>query len=340
VSFLKNLKEKAKDFTGLGLNAQEEYARAYEKGVLLQKYQDAMALFERAAAKFEQDGNKGMARRARANGALYSLVNGGGHAVVPRAISALEGLDEIEHIGSQHEVVPVAPMVAELRALNREGLAQSASDRASRIEHYREASNLLMPLGNEPLQFAEYLSLTGPVSKYSSRGLYYLGFSDYHSAFASVNASPEEAHNFLQKALGSFRAAGAEEMAKKTSGYIENVKSKRHCWMCGREMQGEGLFYEYYPTDAGSYQQSLIEQLEQDTGMLDREGHVTLCTVCGQAVENQADKYATMRAQEVREWAEAEFAHVATRINDIVEEVNNINNRIRELQRAAHTHSG
>ncbi len=340
MSFLKSFKEKAKDLTGLGLNAQEQYSRAYEKGVLLQKYQDAAGLFEKAAAKFSDDGNTVMAKRAHANAALYSLVGGGGYAVVPTVISALEGLEEIEHIGSQREMVRVAPIVAELRALNRESLAQSASDRASRIEHYREASNLLMPLGNEPLQFAEYLSLTGPVSKYFSRAVYYQGFADYHSAFASVNASPEEAHNLLQKALGSFRSAGAEEMEKKTAGYIENVKSKRHCWMCGREMQGEGLFYEYYPTETGVYQRGLVEQLEQDTGMLDREGHVTLCTVCGRAVENQADKYATMRAQEVREWAESEFAHVASRINEIVDAVNNINDRIRELQRTAHTHSG
>src|SRR5437773_1128200 len=62
---------KVKRTTGLGLNQNELYVRAFEKGVLLNKFQDAADTFDKAAKKFTESGEQMMATQAIANGLLY-----------------------------------------------------------------------------------------------------------------------------------------------------------------------------------------------------------------------------------------------------------------------------
>ncbi len=90
-------------------------------------------------------------------------------------------------------------------------------------------------------------------------------------------------------------------------------------------MQGKDIFYRYYPASIEKYHSNLIGNLKRDGGMVDKPGYVTLCTVCGSAIETQADKYATVRANEVREWAAPIFENHNNRINDLVEAVNRLN---------------
>ena len=65
--------------------------------------------------------------------------------------------------------------------------------------------------------------------------------------------------------------------------------------------------------------------------MIDNAGHVSVCTVFGSAIENQEDRYATMRADEVRVWADQLF----NQTNDVL---TNHNERLRALERVAHRH--
>src|ERR1035438_9453518 len=66
--------DKVKGVTGVGLNPDESYHRAFEKGVLLGDYQAAGDLFAKAAAKYEEAGQSDEVHRARANQCLYSFV--------------------------------------------------------------------------------------------------------------------------------------------------------------------------------------------------------------------------------------------------------------------------
>jgi len=127
---------------GIGLNSNEQYNRAYQKGVLLQppNYSEAAKQFAAASEKYLKEGNQGMAQRAQANALLYELVATGNQTLVPDTIKALEPLPEIERLGSQTEMVPTNPIVVELTALSYEIQANKDESNESKAQKYREAS--------------------------------------------------------------------------------------------------------------------------------------------------------------------------------------------------------
>lgn len=333
MSLLGKVKQGLKDATGIGLSADEQYKRAYEKGVFIQDYKAAVENFSRAAEKFAEpkSANPIMAQRARANAAVYALLADKGRSRLAEVIGALESVPEIEQIGSDKETTRTAPWVTELKALELEFVGESAQSSGDKKTAYAQASDLLMGLGTGPLVFADKIDAPGPKDRALLRACYDGALSDYHAALTEVLVSPPNAHDYLQKAAVRFRQANAPDWSGKVDNYIEQVKAKRHCWMCGREMQGRNIFYEYYPAKTEEYNRRMVQTAGEDSAMLDTEGSVTLCTVCGSAVERQADTYATKRANEVREWA----APILRSLGDALE---NHNQRLNRLESVAHHH--
>lgn len=332
MGFFGKLKDKVKDTTGLGLNATEQYNRAYEKGVLLTNYDTAAKNFEAASEKFSKDGNTQMAQRASANARLYSLLATRDCATISSVAQALEQLPEIETIGRQNEMTPTKPVVTELRALHLQFQGDNAADSVQKAALYKQAGETMMQLGYGSPQLAEKLGLNGPMDKCATRALYCMGLSDYHNALAVVLESPELAHDALQRASSLFRQAKDDSYQKQMDGYIDAVQAKRHCWMCGREMQGRDFFFKYYPTTVEKYHHHLIESRKEDTGMLDTAGSVTLCTICGEAIEAQADRYALQRMKELREW-------VAPILENHNDRLKAHDERLTRLESLAHKHS-
>ncbi|MCX5753119.1 MAG: hypothetical protein NTW97_05670 [Candidatus Krumholzibacteria bacterium] len=334
MGFLDKMKESVKDATGIGLNAQQQYERAYQKGVLLQppKYQDAIKEFHSATEKFLKDGNKAMADRATANACLYQLVVNPDRESLAKAIQALEGIPEIERIGSQKDMMATPPLITELNAIGEELSARDADDGADKIAKFRKAGDTFMKLGSSPFQFVDKFSTEGPLDKAMNRSIYCMALADYHEGLCLVMESPTRAHDFMQKASIEFRQSMTNDWAEKTGAYVERIKSKRHCWMCSREMQGKDIFYKYYPAKSEKYHHQLVQDLKQDHGMIDSPNSVTLCTICGSSIENQADHYAVMRAQEVKDWVEpilAEYQKV----------LQNHHERLKDLEAVAHRHT-
>jgi predicted nucleic acid-binding Zn ribbon protein len=318
---------------GIGLNAQEQYQRAYEKGVLLQPpdYSAATKHFAKASEMFLQEGDEDMARLAKANAALYELIDKRNLNTLREVIRALEPITEVPCIGSQDEMMQTSLLIAELRSLQCEERAKQCGNYADMTQEYMEAAEGFMKLGYAPLHISERLKLDGPVEKAILRAFYCEGLSDYYSALSVVLSSPVQAHDQMQKAASCFRQAMVTDWSKTVDDYIAKVSSKSHCWMCGREMQGEDVFFKYYPAETEEYHSQLLESSNEDLRMIDNTGHVTVCTVCGSAIENQADRYATMRADEVRAWADQLFQQT----NEVLM---NHSERLRSLERVAHRH--
>lgn len=318
---------------GIGLNAQEQYQRAYEKGVLLQPpdYSSAIKHFSKASEMFLQEGNGDMAKLAKANAALYELINKRDLNTLPEVIQVLGPITEVPCIGSQDEMIQTSLLIAELRSLQYEQQAKKCGNYADMTLEYMNAAEGFMKLGNAPLHISERLRLEGPVEKAMLRAFYCEGLSDYYSALSIIMSSPVQAHDHMQKAASSFRQAMVTDWSKTVDDHIAKVSSKSHCWMCGREMQGEDVFFKYYPAETEDYHTQLLESSNDDLRMIDNAGHVTVCTVCGSAIENQADRYATMRADEVRAWADQLFKQTANVLK-------NHNERICSLERVAHRH--
>lgn len=318
---------------GIGLNAQEQYQRAYEKGILLQPpdYSSGVKHFLKASEMFLQEGNEDMAKLAKANAALYELIDKRNLNALPEVIQVLESITEVPCIGSQDEMIQTSLLVAELRSLQYEQQAKKCDNYVDMTQEYVNAAGGFMKLGNAPLHISERLRLEGPVEKAMLRAFYCEGLSDYYSALSIIMSSPVQAHDYMQKAASSFRQAMVTDWSKTVDDHIAKVSSKSHCWMCGREMQGEDVFFKYYPAKTEDYHTQLLESSNDDLRMIDNSGHVTVCTVCGSAIENQADRYATMRADEVHAWAEQLFEQTKNVLK-------NHDERLHSLERVAHRH--
>lgn len=332
MGLLDRVKQNIKETTGQGLGAQEQYQRAYQKGIFANNYEVAVDNFNKASIKFKEDNNSEMMLRAQANSALYSLLVSWNWESLSEVIAILESLPEMERIGSDKEMVKTGPFAIELKALQLEHQAENTEAIGEKKQAYAQASDLLMALSMERLTFAEKAGPSGPVDKALLRAYYDGALSDYYGALTEVAISPARAHDYLQKSAVRFRQAGAAEWSSKVEAYMDQVKMKRHCWICGREVQGRNIFYQYYPAKVEQYHKKLLETSEGDIGMLDTEGSVTLCTVCGSAIEKQADIYSTKRENEIREWMTPIIQNYEKAIEDHSQ-------RLQQLEKLAHSHN-
>ena len=316
---------------GVGLDAQEQYHWAYQKGVFIKNYGSAAKDFDKAWKKFQEENNSEMALRAQANSALYAVLNSKDRSCLNDLIIKLETLPEIEQIGTETTIVLTGPLVAELKASLLEYQAEQAQSTSEKKQLYSQASDLLMELGTETLSFADKLGTSGPMDKALLRAYYYGALSDYYGALTEAMVSPAHAHDYFQKSAVRFRQAGATDWSAKVEGCLDQIKMKRHCWMCGREMQGRNIYYQYYPASTTMYHKKSLEVSGDDISMLDTENCITLCTVCGSAIEKQADIYALKRADEVREW-------VTPILQNYEKVLDNHASRLRNLESHSHTH--
>ena len=329
MGFLDKMKHGIKDATGLGLDVQEQYKRAYEKGVLVKDYPAAVKNFQKAAEKAQEAGDEETMKRARANAAIYKLLEDHTLDDLHSAIESVGAVSEIEQIGTDQESVQTGPWVAELSALEAEVIAFDNKDLAAKRDGFTKASELYMKVGSTPLAFVERFRQDGPKEKAMERSYYTSAYADYVSAQLAVLTTPQSAEDSLHKASMKFRQAKSDDGAKMSDEYLEKVQAKRHCWMCGREMQGKGIHYFYYPTVVHPFHKELLKSANDDVGMLDNEDSVTICAVCGTAIERQADRYATARANAVREWAAGQFERVDAQLN-------NIESRLSRVESMAH----
>lgn len=331
MGFLDKMKQGIKDATGLGLDVQEQYKRAYEKGVLIKDYAAATKNFSKAAEKAHEAGDEETMKRARANAAVYKLLADKSMSDLRDAIEALEAIPEIEQIGTDQESVPTGPWVAELSAIEAEVNAARNNDLGAKRDGYLKSSELYMKVGSSPILFIEKFLPQGPREKAMDRSYYMSAYADYVSAQLAILTAPQSAEDSLHKASMKFRQAKSDDGAKMSEEYLEKVKAKRHCWICGREMQGHEIHYYYYPATVHPFHKQQVKAANGDVGMVDRDNSVTICTVCGTAIENQANRYATMRAKEVREWAEEKFESVFSKLS-------NIESRLSHVESLAHKH--
>ena len=298
-----------KEVTNIGLSSEDEYRHAYEKGVHCRDYRVAVNNFEKAAEGFEKNNDLEMASIARANSAIYTLLMRRDWTSLDNAIIFLEPLNgkEIEQIGSNTKQIETRFLISELKALLLEHRAMEMSTNEEKARAYSEARKLLLELANSSergLSFVDVMDVPGPKDSASSRADYYGGFSDYYMALNTMLVSPGEAYEYFEKSARKFKDSGFDgELLSEIEGYVGRMKKRRHCWICGREMQGLDIFYKHYPAKSGEYYRSLIRSSSEDIGMLDTDGKVTLCTLCGSVIEMQSQAYAEAYEDRIHKWA-------------------------------------
>ncbi|MBI1352855.1 MAG: hypothetical protein GC160_00810 [Acidobacteria bacterium] len=320
------MKAAAKGATGIGLSADERYARAYEKGVFLEDYGAASRMFREAAKQYEENGQAIRARQALANAALYDYLTARTPETLGAASRSLEHIDEIEAPGSRDEVLQAADLLAELQGRQFEMLAFQAQEQPNRaLDLHRSAAGCFRKLIGKDLQTYRLIPTGFHDGSAQERYFFHEGHAAYYSGLQLRYADPEGAAGLINTAAQHFRQAGNGDWQQRCTTLQADLRAKRTCWFCHREMQGVGLNVDFYPARITQYARELIARLDQDKSSLHPEGgQAAICIVCATAIQSQADAYAEQRVAELRAEVEPQFAALARQIASLSSRIDNL----------------
>lgn len=317
--------DSVKKATGIGLDAQERYALAFEKGVLLgrDKYDEAIEMFEKAAEQAGEEGNEALKVQALANAWLYRFILTGHAGVLSDLRKALSRMDQIEQIGSQSQFMPAETLCSEIEAR----LAENILDQIPKHDHSRLAeahervSKFFKPLFTTNLITYAWQSPDRHTETGQPRFFLHQALSMWHRAHQLVRSDPEEAAENMAKAIKAFRQCEEHDHVEQAQAWLETVRKRRTCWMCHREVQGEGIHYSTHSATITPYVADRLEEMGQDTQCVDlAEGRVVLCRVCGSVVERSAKKAASQMVKDVQK-------ELSLRISDLNAQIQRLTNR-------------
>ena len=328
------LMDSLKKATGLGLNANEHYDRAYEKAVLLgpANFPKAVELFDAAAKKAEEAGDRQLATRARANAALYGFITSGGNQYLQQLRDTLPSLTELERIGSKSEMMPSSSLLAEVEArLQESGLPQGGSSPAI-VNAHKACSQAFQRFFNAPLVTYQYQHSDEHRETAQSRFFLHSGMASLHEAMLAVPSNPETAAENMAKALSAFRQCRDDTRAQTAEIWLTNCRQRRTCYLCHREVQGATIHFRTFPASISPYVVGVVKTLGQDPSTLDAtSGTMVLCEPCGSVVERIADRFAAERVQELRQ----ELTPVLEQHQQAIVQ---LANRLADLEKVAHHH--
>lgn len=326
MSFIKNIKNAARNFTGIGLSAKEHYDRAYSRGIFLSPpdYRSASASFLKAFEIYNKEGLKDHAARALANSCLYDFVYSEDIQKFEKLIGLLSKIDTIERPNTQTEMMPAADLINELKGLIYENEAKKSTEHQIKADKFRNASEYFRLLGDKSLVLPDNDHSSADRSNAMSYAHFLMGMSFYHEANAYMKTCPEKSQGSFLQALGCFKQARHDHWISVLENKISKVSKIRHCWVCNREVQGEFVNFKYLPADVSVYFKSLLNKLRQDEGMFDRENHVTVCIVCSSVIWRQADIIAEEKTRALKQWAESIFSSYEQEIINLKSEIKSI----------------
>jgi len=326
-----SLLDKVKGATGLGLTADEAYHRAYEKGVLLGDYSAASGMFEKAAEKFEQSDQSEQAHWARANQFLYAFAVKKDQLIIEEILPHLRALQEIEEFGSETRRVSAAELAAELEARKFENAAFASSDKPQEALHFHgKAAEVFERILRAQLKTYKIVPAAGHNDSAEERFFLHRGYTAFYQAVLVQDADPTAAADRLNEAALAFKRAQDEALRAKMAEIINNLRVKRTCWFCHREMQGMGLNVNYYRAAITRYGTGLLTELGQDATAADHARQlIAVCLPCATMIQNQADDFARARTEALRTEIEA-------RLNQMISAINALSNRIRSLELRRH----
>lgn len=330
-----------KKATGLGLNAEEHYSRAWEKSVLLgsAKYGEAVALFQSAATKADEAGDVTLAQRARANAHLYGFVATGKAEHLMKLREHLEGMDQIEQVGSRSEAMSATELAHEIDARAAEMRASGERDSRALAQAHAAAAASFKKIFPNTLVTYKYHSPDEHKETAQSRYFLHEGLAAWHQANVVAGRDPDGASGELSRAMQFFNQAGDDAWSQRTNGWSVKLKKRRPCWVCQREFQGEDLHFEAASAEVSAYTMAMLAKLPEGAHAADAEGQkVMLCAPCASVVRRLADTMAQARTQELREEVAVKVGQLTEAIVDLQGAARALASRIASLESVAHRH--
>jgi hypothetical protein len=320
--------DKVKSATGLGLTSDESYHRAYEKGVLLGKYAEASELFGKAVEKYVEAGRTREAQRARANQFLYDFIANRNLSHVDQILGALSGMEEIEELGSETEMIPAVELATEFEARRIEIQIPAAGDDHEKAQAlHGSAAEMFQKIMKLRLRTYKYVPVGDHNETAEERYFLHRGHCSYHHALALQDADPMGAIEKLNESALAFKRAKDESLRTKVDSILSNLRLKRTCWLCHRELQGLGLNIDYYPASITHYGRDVVARLGQDVTTIDAEkNRIAVCLSCATMIRAQADVFALMRTGELRQ-------ELGSKVEALVNQMHNVMLRVDKLER-------
>jgi hypothetical protein len=308
---------------GFGLNEDEMYQRAFEKGVLMRDFPRAAQLFDDTAKRAAERGNSILVTRAAANALLYHYIATGDTNRLHPLLHTLSGLQEIECIGRQKEHMPTGPLCAELDCrLVEAAIIQSQDDVLRLRDLHKLASAKFQAILQQPLITYEHVrSGMGHDEKPTERQCYHSGMHQFYDAMLKKDRDPAAAVDDLALAAQAFRHCEDAIWAQKVATLLDNWRISRTCWLCQREVQGYELHFSMCRATITPYTQHLLESLNQDASTAYLEGmKVAICTPCGSMITFKAAE----EAEKVRREMTIKFDMALSRIQILEERINKL----------------
>ena len=325
--------DKVKGVTGIGLNPDETYHRAFEKGVLLGDYEAAGDLFGKAAAKYEEAGQSDQAHRARANQFLYSFVVSKAIGDISEVMRHLDSIGEIEELGSETARMPAAELKTELQARQLENAAFVSAAKPEQAQQlHSDAAAKFQQIINAPLKTYKYIPTRDQREAAEERYFLHNGYAFYYQGLMIQDRDPVAAAEKISQSALAFKRAKDDDLRNRMDGHVNSLRVKRVCWFCHREMQGFGLNIEYYPARTTEYGRGVVSKLGQDTACIGEGGQsVSVCLSCASMIQNQADAFAQRHVAALR-------AEIEVEISELVSAMNALAKRVDRVENLAHRH--
>jgi len=324
---MSSLFDKVKDTIGIGLDAQELYARAFERGILRGDFSKASDLFEDAAKKAREHSNPDLLNRATVNALLYRYLATQKAAPLQNLLPLLRGMVEIEPIGGPpHEMMPAEPLYAELDCRLIEAAITQAMDDILRLRdlHKIASSKFLAIIHNPLLTYYYVKSGNGHDERTDERHFFHEGMYRFYEAMLKKESDPASAADDLALALQAFRRCNDANRVVRMETLLNNWRVVRTCWICHREVQGADLHFTLSRAILTPYTKNLLEKLNQDPFTINlQEMKVVVCSPCGSMISfRAADEAERVRRDRLLQLAEA---HI--RINDLNERLQRLEQR-------------
>ena len=314
-------------FKDAATKAEEEFKRAYDKGVNLgpEKWQDASSSFSDAARHFAEAGNPQKSNEALALATLfYALVH-------PDAESWRNCGEAMARIGNIQINVGFsassAAIALQARVMQEDiaatGAINSDSKDISRVGALKNLAQRYLELTGEDLVVWKLMKAEVDPQR---RAYYLLGLATLVEANSFTDSDPRKAVSLLSESATQFEMAGVDPMNLRAITKVKRDNASRiaKCWFCGREVQGMGTHYVLLQAVVSSYtKQRYGSGVPQS---IDGE-YIVACESCSSSIRTVADVIARI----YYERAIAEIHEIAQRLDA---RMNSLENEIRSLEGA------
>jgi len=281
-------------FKDAATKAQEEFTRAYDKGVNLgpQKWQDASTSFTDAAKHFAEAGNPQRSNEATALAWLFYALVHNDPASWYNCSEAMSKIGDTQiNIGFAASSVAIASQakVIQLDMLTTSGINSDSQD-TSRVEALKSLAQRYLELTGEDLVVWKLMKAELDPQR---RAYYLLGLATLVQANNLMDSDPRKAVSLLSESATQFEMAGVDPMNLRaiTKAKRDNASRVAKCWFCGREVQGMGTHYVLLQATVSNYtKQKYGSEIPQSID----GAHVVACESCSSSIRMVADAFARM----------------------------------------------